>query len=351
MPCLLRFPCKFGSLLRNSSIRGTADVVNTLSIGQKLKETRKKILLGGGERRVEAQHKRGKLTARERIELLADAESFVEYDAFVEHDCHHFGMEMQKVPCDSVVTGRCRVNGRTVYLFSQDFTVFGGSLSLVHSRKICKIMDQAILVGAPVIGLNDSGGARIQEGVASLAGVIPQISLILGPCAGGAVYVLPFHNWARRCKSVTNENVSQEELGGARMHTTVSGVAHRAFENEIEALLSLRKFLTFLPSLIPSEPTLAYDMTDVIQSIIDEGDFFEIMPSYAKNVIVGFARMGGQSVGIVANQPKVSAGCLDINASVKAARFVRFCDAFNIPLITLVDVPGFLPGTTKNMEA
>ncbi|CAH8650898.1 unnamed protein product [Heterobilharzia americana] len=372
MPCLLRFPCKFGSLLRNSSIRGTADVVNTLSIGQKLKETRKKILLGGGERRVEAQHKRGKLTARERIELLADAESFVEYDAFVEHDCHHFGMEMQKVPCDSVVTGRCRVNGRTVYLFSQDFTVFGGSLSLVHSRKICKIMDQAILVGAPVIGLNDSGGARIQEGVASLAGyadifhrnvnasgVIPQISLILGPCAGGAVYSPALTDFIFMVqdtsylfitgpdvvKSVTNENVSQEELGGARMHTTVSGVAHRAFENEIEALLSLRKFLTFY--LIPSEPTLAYDMTDVIQSIIDEGDFFEIMPSYAKNVIVGFARMGGQSVGIVANQPKVSAGCLDINASVKAARFVRFCDAFNIPLITLVDVPGFLPGTTQ----
>nr|CAH8866622.1 unnamed protein product [Trichobilharzia regenti] len=395
---ILRTTYKVGFTLKNVSIRSISGVANTLDVRQKVKEARAKLLLGGGEKRLEAQHKRGKLTARERIELLADAGTFIEYDAFMEHDCHEFNMEKQKIPCDSVVTGRCQVNGRTIYLFSQDFTVFGGSLSLVHAKKICKIMDQAMLVGAPVVGLNDSGGARIQEGVASLAGyadifqrnvnasgVIPQISVILGPCAGGAVYspaltdfIFMVHDTSYLfitgpdvVKSVTNEDVTQEELGGAKTHTTVSGVAHRAFDNDVDALLSLRRFLTFLPSsnkekspiqechdpvdrlvpslntVVPLEPTSAYDMTDVIRNIVDEGDFFEIMPTYAKNIIVCFARMGGRTVGIVANQPKVSAGCLDINASVKGARFVRFCDAFNIPLITLVDVPGFLPGTSQ----
>ncbi|CAH8431613.1 unnamed protein product [Schistosoma intercalatum] len=395
---ILRCSYKFEFFLRNVSIRSISGVANTLDVRQKIKDIREKILLGGGEKRLEAQHKRGKLTARERIELLADAGTFIEYDAFMEHDCHEFNMQKQKIPCDSVVTGRCQVNGRPVYLFSQDFTVFGGSLSLVHARKICKVMDQAMLVGAPVVGLNDSGGARIQEGVASLAGyaeifqrnvnasgVIPQISLILGPCAGGAVYspaltdfIFMVHDTSYLfitgpdvVKSVTNEDVTQEELGGAKTHTTISGVAHRAFENDVDALLSLRRFLTFLPlsnkekppiqechdpidrlvpslnTIVPLEPTSAYDMAEIIKDIIDEGDFFEIMPTYAKNIIIGLARLGGRTIGIVANQPKVSAGCLDINASVKGARFVRFCDAFNIPLITLVDVPGFLPGINQ----
>ncbi|KAK4473148.1 hypothetical protein MN116_004330 [Schistosoma mekongi] len=390
--------CRLESFLKNVTVRSISGVANTLDVRQKIKKTREKILLGGGEKRLEAQHKRGKLTARERIEVLADAGTFIEYDAFMEHDCHEFNMQKQRIPCDSVVTGRCQVNGRPIYLFSQDFTVFGGSLSLVHSRKICKVMDQAMLVGAPIIGLNDSGGARIQEGVASLSGyadifqrnvdasgVVPQISLILGPCAGGAVYspaLTDFIFMVRDTsylfitgpdvvKSVTNEDVTQEELGGAKTHTTVSGVAHCAFENDVDALLSLRKFLTFLPlsnkekppiqqchdpvdrlvfslnTIVPLEPAIAYDMEDIIRDIIDEGDFFEIMPTYAKNVIVGFARMGGRTVGMVSNQPKISAGCLDSNASIKAARFVRFCDAFNIPLITLVDVPGFLPGTSQ----
>nr|XP_006123745.2 propionyl-CoA carboxylase beta chain, mitochondrial [Pelodiscus sinensis] len=346
------------------------------------------------------QQKSGKLTARERILLLLDPGSFVEYDMFVEHRCADFGMEsdQNKYPGDSVVTGQGCINGRLAYVFSQDFTVFGGSLSGAHAQKICKIMDQAVMVGAPVIGLNDSGGARIQEGVESLAGyadiflrnvlssgVVPQISLIMGPCAGGAVYSPALTDFTFMVKdtsylfitgpdvvkSVTNEDVTQEQLGGAKTHTSVSGVAHRAFENDVDALLNLREFFNYLPlsnrdpapvrkchdpsnrlvpeldTIVPMESTKAYDMVDIVHSIVDEREFFEIMPSYARNIVVGFARMNGRTVGIVGNQPKVASGCLDINSSVKGARFVRFCDAFNIPLITFVDVPGFLPGTAQ----
>lgn len=370
------------------------------SVNERIENKRSTALLGGGQRRIEAQHKRGKLTARERISLLVDPGSFVESDMFVEHRCADFGMDADKnkFPGDSVVTGRGRINGRLVYVFSQDFTVFGGSLSGAHAQKICKIMDQAITVGAPVIGLNDSGGARIQEGVESLAGyadiflrnvmasgVIPQISLIMGPCAGGAVYSPALTDFTFMVKdtsylfitgpdvvkSVTNEDVTQEELGGAKTHTTMSGVAHRAFENDVDALCNLREFFNYLPlscqdlapvrechdpserlvpeldTVVPLESTKAYDMLDIVHSVVDEREFFEIMPSYAKNIVVGFARMNGRTVGIVGNQPKVASGCLDINSSVKGARFVRFCDAFNIPLITFVDVPGFLPGTAQ----
>ncbi|XP_034517851.1 propionyl-CoA carboxylase beta chain, mitochondrial isoform X2 [Ailuropoda melanoleuca] len=352
-----------------------------VSVNERIENKRSTALVGGGQRRVDAQHKRGKLTARERISLLLDPGSFVESDMFVEHRCADFGMaaEKNKFPGDSVVTGRGRINGRLVYVFSQ-------------------IMDQAMTVGAPVIGLNDSGGARIQEGVESLAGyadiflrnvlasgVIPQISLIMGPCAGGAVYSPALTDFTFMVKdtsylfitgpdvvkSVTNEDVTQEELGGARTHTTMSGVAHRAFENDVDALCSLREFFNYLPlsnqdpapicechdpsdrmvpeldTIVPLESTKAYNMVDIIHSVVDEREFFEIMPSYAKNIVVGFARMNGRTVGIVGNQPKVASGCLDINSSVKGARFVRFCDAFNIPLITFVDVPGFLPGTAQ----
>ncbi|MBZ3876158.1 Propionyl-CoA carboxylase beta chain, mitochondrial [Sciurus carolinensis] len=371
-----------------------------VSVNERIENKRRAALLGGGQRRIDAQHKRGKLTARERISLLLDPGSFVESDMFVEHRCADFGMatDKNKFPGDSVVTGRGRINGRLVYIFSQDFTVFGGSLSGAHAQKICKIMDQAITVGAPVIGLNDSGGARIQEGVESLAGyadiflrnvtasgVVPQISLIMGPCAGGAVYSPALTDFTFMVKdtsylfitgpdvvkSVTNEDVTQEELGGAKTHTTMSGVAHRAFENDVDALCSLREFFNYLPlsnrdpapvrechdrsdrlvpeldTIVPLESTKAYDMLDIIHSVVDEREFFEIMPTYAKNIVVGFARMNGRTVGIVGNQPKVASGCLDINSSVKGARFVRFCDAFNIPLITFVDVPGFLPGTAQ----
>ncbi|KAK5857681.1 hypothetical protein PBY51_010908 [Eleginops maclovinus] len=374
--------------------------VSHLSVKERIDKKRAAALVGGGQQRIDAQHKRGKLTARERVELLLDPESFVETDMFVEHRCSDFGMEQDrnKFPGDSVVTGHGRINGRLVYVFSQDFTVFGGSLSGAHAQKICKIMDQAMTVGAPVIGLNDSGGARIQEGVESLAGyadiflrnvlasgVVPQISLIMGPCAGGAVYSPALTDFTFMVKdtsylfitgpdvvkSVTNEDVTQEELGGAKTHTTVSGVAHRAFEDDVEALLNMREFFNFLPlsnqdpapirechdssnrlvhsldTIVPFETTKAYDMLDIIQAIVDESDFFEIMPNYAKNIVVGFARMNGRTVGIVGNQPKVASGCLDINSSVKGARFVRFCDAFNIPIITFVDVPGFLPGTAQ----
>uniref|UniRef100_A0A8C9RJ96 Propionyl-CoA carboxylase beta chain, mitochondrial n=1 Tax=Scleropages formosus TaxID=113540 RepID=A0A8C9RJ96_SCLFO len=376
--------------------------VSHLSVQERIERKRKAALSGGGQQRIEAQHRRGKLTARERVELLLDPDSFVEYDMFVEHRCSDFGMEADhnKYPGDSVVTGQGRINGRLVYVFSQvkDFTVFGGSLSGAHAQKICKIMDQAMMVGAPVIGLNDSGGARIQEGVESLAGyadiflrnvmasgVIPQISLIMGPCAGGAVYSPALTDFTFMVKdtsylfitgpdvvkSVTNEDVTQEELGGAKTHTAVSGVAHKAFENDIDALLNLREFFNFLPlsnkdsapitechdpsdrlvpgldTVVPLETTKAYDMLDIIHGIADEREFFEIMPNYAKNIVVGFARMNGRTVGIVGNQPKVASGCLDINSSVKGARFVRFCDAFNIPIITFVDVPGFLPGTAQ----
>jgi len=353
---------------------------------------------GGGEKRVKAQHGKGKLTARERIELLLDPDSFEEYDMFVEHRCNDFGMDKQKTPGDGVVTGHGTINGRLVFVFSQDFTVFGGSLSETHAEKICKIMDQAIKVGAPVIGLNDSGGARIQEGVSSLAaygdvfqrnvngsGVIPQISLIMGPCAGGAVYSpamtdfifmvkdasYMFVTGPDVVKTVTHETVTHEELGGAVTHTSRSGVADLAFENDVEALLQLRRFMDFLPpsnreepptyptsdvsdrieesldTLIPANPNKPYDMKELILKVADEGDFFEIQPDYAKNILIGFGRIDGSTVGFVANQPMVLAGCLDIDSARKAARFVRFCDCFNIPIVTFVDVPGFLPGTSQ----
>ncbi|PKU21883.1 acyl-CoA carboxylase subunit beta [Telmatospirillum siberiense] len=353
---------------------------------------------GGGIKRIESQHQKGKLTARERIELFLDADTFEEWDMFVEHRCHDFGMGEQQIPGDGVVIGYGTVNGRLVFVFSQDFTVFGGSLSEAHAEKICKIMDQALKVGAPVIGLNDSGGARIQEGVASLAGyaevfqrnvmasgVIPQISLIMGPCAGGAVYSpamtdfifmvkdssYMFVTGPEVTKTVTHETVSAEELGGAVTHTSRSGVADLAFENDVEALLQLRRFVDFLPAnnrekppvrptsdpadriepsldtLIPENANRPYDMSELILKVVDDGDFFEVSPAFAGNIMTGFARMEGQTVGIVANQPMVLAGCLDIDSSRKAARFVRFCDCFNIPIITFVDVPGFLPGTAQ----
>lgn len=376
--------------------RWSSTIAHTVNVQKKIVKKREAAYEGGGSKRIEAQHKKGKLTARERINLLCDPGSFVEYDTFSEHTCSDFGMEKQKYPGDSVVTGHGKIYGRSCFIFSQDFTVFGGSLSSVHAKKICKVMDQAMLVGAPVIGLNDSGGARIQEGVESLAGyadifqrnvmasgVIPQISLIMGPCAGGAVYSPALTDFTFMVKdssylfitgpdvvkAVTNEDVTQEELGGAKTHTSVSGVAHGAFENDVDALLQSREFFNFLPlsnrdvapvrvnedpwdrdvpsleTVVPLESTAAYNMIDVVTALVDEGDFFEIMPAYAKNIIVGFARMNGRTVGIVGNNPKVAAGCLDINSSVKGARFVRFCDAFNIPIITFVDVPGFLPGT------
>lgn len=373
-------------------------VVNSLHVKDELAKKRVQAELGGGQKRIDTQHAKGKLTARERIHLLLDEDSFVEYGAFMEHRCADFGMQDQKFLGDSVVTGRGKINGRTVFVFSQDFTVFGGSLSSIHAEKVCKIMDQAIQVGAPCIGLNDSGGARIQEGVESLAGyadifqrnvmasgVVPQISMIMGPCAGGAVYSPALTDFTFMVhdtsylfitgpdvvKSVTGEDVTQQELGGAKMHTTQSGCAHLAFENDVDALTRLRSFMSFLPQsnreqtpkrasddpadrivpsldqLVPLDNTIAYDMRDIVLATVDERDFFEIMPDYARNLICGFARMDGRTVGVVGNQPKVAAGCLDINASVKGARFVRFCDAFNIPLLTFVDVPGFLPGTQQ----
>ena len=365
---------------------------------QRLEDMRARARMGGGQRRVDAQHTKGKLTARERIEILFDPDSFEEWDMFVEHRCADFGMADNKVPGDGVVTGFGTISGRLVFVFSQDFTVFGGALSEAHAEKICKVMDQAMKVGAPVIGLNDSGGARIQEGVASLggyaevfqrnvlaSGVVPQISMVMGPCAGGAVYSpamtdfifmvkdssYMFVTGPDVVKTVTHETVSQEELGGAVTHSTKSGVADNAFENDIEALLQLRRLMDFLPasnrekspvrptadpadrpevsldSLIPDNPTKPYDMKELILKVVDEEDFFEIQPNYAGNIIIGFARLQGSAVGIVANQPMVLAGCLDIDSSRKAARFVRFCDCFNIPIVTFVDVPGFLPGTTQ----
>jgi propionyl-CoA carboxylase beta chain len=365
---------------------------------QQLEAKRELARLGGGQKRIDAQHKKGKLTARERLEILLDEGSFEEWDMFVEHRCVDFGMDEQKIPGDGVVTGYGMINGRLVFVFSQDFTVFGGALSEAHAEKICKIMDQAMKVGAPVIGLNDSGGARIQEGVASLggyadvfqrnvmaSGVIPQISMIMGPSAGGAVYSpamtdfifmvkdssYMFVTGPEVVKTVTHEEVSAEQLGGAITHTTVSGVADLAFENDVEALLMLRRLYNYLPlnnrekapvrksgdpadraersldTLVPDNPNKPYDMKELIVKTVDDGDFFEIQPEYAKNIVIGFARMDGQTIGIVANQPLVLAGCLDIKSSIKAARFVRFCDAFNIPVITFVDVPGFMPGTAQ----
>ncbi|MGE0716974.1 MAG: acyl-CoA carboxylase subunit beta [Alphaproteobacteria bacterium] len=371
-------------------------------IVEQLEEKRAAARLGGGERRVAAQHGKGKLTARERLDVLLDPGSFEEWDMFVEHRCADFGMAEQKVPGDGVVTGHGTVNGRLVFVFSQDFTVFGGALSEAHAEKICKVMDQAMRVGAPVIGLNDSGGARIQEGVASLAGyaevfqrnvlasgVVPQISMIMGPCAGGAVYSpamtdfifmvkdssYMFVTGPDVVKTVTHETVTHEELGGAVTHTTRSGVADRAFENDVEALLELRRFIDFLPAsnrekppirpssdpvdrdepsldtLIPAAANKPYDMRELIGKVVDDGDFFTLQPDYAGNIIVGFGRIGGSTVGIVANQPMVLAGCLDIDSSRKAARFVRFCDCFEIPIVTFVDVPGFLPGTAQEYGA
>ena len=363
-----------------------------------LAKRREQAKLGGGEKRIANQHAKGKLTARERIDLLLDEGSFEEFDMFVEHRAHEFGMADQKVPGDGVVTGWGTINGRNVYVFSKDFTVFGGSLSGAHAAKIVKVQRMAAKVGAPVIGLFDAGGARIQEGVESLAGyadifmenvlssgVIPQISVIMGPCAGGDVYSPAMTDFIFMVKdtsymyvtgpdvvkTVTNETVTHEDLGGARVHAQKSGVADGAFENDIEALVQVRRLVDFLPSsnrekapiresfddamreepsldtLVPANPNQPYDMKELISKIVDEADFFEISSEYAKNIITCFDRMNGETIGVVANQPQVLAGVLDIDASRKAARFVRFCDAFNIPILTLVDVPGFMPGTKQ----
>ena len=365
---------------------------------KELVERRESARLGGGQKRIDAQHAKGKLTARERLDLLLDKGSFEEFDMFVQHRCTNFGMENSKFDGDGVVTGMGTIDGRLVYVFAQDFTVNGGSMSETMAQKICKVMDMAVRNGAPFIGINDSGGARIQEGINSLAGfgeifernilssgVIPQISGIFGPCAGGAVYSPALTDFTVMIKdtsymfltgpgvvkTVTGETVTQEELGGASVHATKSGVAHFAAENEQEGIQTIKNLLSFLPSnnreeapfvetsdpvgrvadnlneIIPDNPNKAYDMYQVIGSIVDDGRFLEVHKSWAKNIIVGFAHMNGRSVGIVANQPKILAGVLDINASRKAARFVRFCDAFNIPLVTLVDVPGFLCGTQQ----
>jgi len=365
---------------------------------ERLEDRRAEARLGGGAKRIAAQHARGKLTARERIDLLLDNGSFEEFDMFVQHRCDDFGMEKSKIPGDGVVTGWGTVNGRTVFVFAKDFTVFGGSLSETHANKINKIQDMALKMRAPIIGLFDAGGARIQEGVAALggygevfkrnvmaSGVIPQISVILGPCAGGDVYspaMTDFIFMVRDrsymfvtgpdvVKTVTNETVTAEELGGAKIHTAKSSVADGAFADDVEALLQVRRLIDFLPAcntsgvpvwpsfdtpervelsldtLVPDNPNKPYDVKELIGKIVDEGDFFEIQESFAKNIVTGFARMEGKSVGIVANQPMVLAGVLDSDASRKAARFVRFCDAFEIPIVTLVDVPGFLPGTAQ----
>ncbi len=367
-------------------------------IQQQLEAKRVRARMGGGQKRIDSQHAKGKLTARERLEVLLDDGSFEEWDMFVEHRCTDFGMDANKVPGDGVVIGYGTINGRLVFVYSQDFTVFGGALSEAHAEKICKLMDQAMKVGAPIIGLNDSGGARIQEGVASLggyadvfqknalaSGVVPQISMIMGPCAGGAVYSpamtdfifmvkdtsYMFVTGPEVVKTVTHEEVTAEELGGALTHTTKSGVADMAFDNDVEALLMLRRFFNYLPqnnrekpplrptvdkadrsdetlnTLVPDNPNKPYDIKELITKVADDGDFFELQPEHAKNIVIGFTRMVGQTVGIVANQPLVLAGCLDIKSSIKAARFVRFCDAFSIPIVTFVDVPGFMPGTSQ----
>ncbi len=363
-----------------------------------LEEKEKEAELGGGADRIEKQHEMGKLTARERINLLLDKNTFVELDKFVVHRCSDFGMDKKKFLGDGVVTGYGKIDGRQVFVFAQDFTVFGGSLGMVHANKICKVMDLALQSGSPVIGLNDSGGARIQEGVESLAGyayiflrnvlasgVIPQISAIMGPCAGGAVYSPVMTDFIAMVKdtsymfitgpdvikAVTHEEVTREELGGAMVHNSTSGVAHFATSNDQECLLLIRELMSFLPSnnmedpprihsddpadrrdmslreIVPTNPNKPYDIKDVIIRVVDDGYFFEVQEFFAQNIVIGFARLGGRVVGIVGNQPNVLAGCLDINASIKGARFVRFCDCFNIPLLTFVDVPGFLPGTAQ----
>ncbi|MDG2405404.1 MAG: acyl-CoA carboxylase subunit beta [Paracoccaceae bacterium] len=369
-----------------------------IDVLNELKSRRENARLGGGQRRIDSQHAKGKLTARERVGLLLDEASFEEFDMFVAHRCTDFGIQKDRPAGDGVVTGWGTINGRMVYVFSQDFTVFGGSLSETHAQKICKIMDMAMQNGAPVIGINDSGGARIQEGVASLAGyaevfqrnvlasgVVPQISLVMGPCAGGAVYSpamtdfifmvkdtsYMFVTGPDVVKTVTNEVVSAEDLGGAATHTKKSSVADGAFENDVEALAEVRRLVDFLPlnnrekppvrpffddparaefsldTLIPNNPNSPYDIKELIYKLADEADFFEIQEEFARNIITGYVRLEGQTIGVVANQPMVLAGCLDIDSSRKAARFVRFCDAFEIPLLTLVDVPGFLPGTAQ----
>ncbi|RKD20941.1 methylmalonyl-CoA decarboxylase alpha subunit [Caminicella sporogenes DSM 14501] len=363
-----------------------------------LRKRRQKIMMGGGEKRIQKQHEKGKLTARERINLLFDEGTFVELDAFVKHRCTNFGMEKVDAPGEGVVTGYGMVDGRLVYAFAQDFTVIGGSLGEMHAAKICKVLDNALKVGAPVVGLNDSGGARIQEAVDALSGygkifyrntiasgVIPQISAIMGPCAGGAVYSPAITDFVymvdktsqmfitgpQVIKSVTGEDVTAEALGGAMTHNSVSGVAHFVAANDEDCIAQIRRLLSFLPSnnmeappkyectddinkiipeldeIIPENPNKPYDMKEVIALIVDNGDYYEYLKFYAQNIITCFARINGQTVGIIANQPKVLAGCLDINASDKAARFIRTCDAFNIPLLNIVDVPGFLPGTTQ----
>src|SRR6059036_2336949 len=364
----------------------------------KLEERRERARAGGGRTRIDAQHKRGKLTARERVELLMDKGSFEEFDMFIEHRATEFGMEKTKITGDGVVTGWGTVNGRTVFVFAKDFTVFGGALSETHAQKIIKIQDMAMRARAPIVGLFDAGGARIQEGVAALggygevfqrnvlaSGVIPQISMIMGPCAGGDVYSpamtdfifmvkdtsYMFVTGPDVVKTVTNENVTAEELGGASVHATRSSIADRAYDNDVETLLQMRRLIDFLPSnntdgvpewpsfddiervepsldtLIPDNPNKPYDMKELIQKVVDEGDFFEISETFARNIVTGFGRIAGRTVGFVANQPMVLAGMLDSDASRKAARFVRFCDAFNIPIVTFVDVPGFLPGTAQ----
>lgn len=363
-----------------------------------LQEMNEQAELGGGLKRIQKMHSQGKLTARERIDKLFDKGTFVELDKFVVHRCHYFGLEKQKILGDGVVTGYGKINGRTIFIFAQDFTVFGGSLSETFAKKICKVMDLAMEVGAPIIGLNDSGGARIQEGVLSLAGyadiflrnslasgVIPQISAIMGPCAGGAVYSpaltdfifmvkdtsYMFITGPEVVKTVTNEDVTKEELGGAMTHNSKSGVAHFASENDEDCLLRMRELMSYLPAnnmevppviackddpnrtemklreLVPSDANKPYDMHEIIEKIIDDGNFLEIQEHFAKNIICGFSRLNGKPIGIVANQPAMLAGALDIDSSVKAGRFVRFCDAFNIPLLTLVDVPGFMPGVAQ----
>src|SRR6187549_3174436 len=365
---------------------------------EKLEVKRAEARLGGGQKRIDAQHARGKLTARERVELLLDEGSFEEFDMFVEHRCTDFGMENSLFPGDGVITGWGTINGRLIYVFAKDFTVFGGSLSEAHAKKITKIQDMALQNRAPIIGLFDAGGARIQEGVAALggygevflrnvlaSGVIPQISVIMGPCAGGDVYSpamtdfifmvkdtsYMFVTGPDVVKTVTKEEVTAEQLGGAIVHTTKSSIADGAYENDVEALLQMRRLMDFLPSsnisgvpelptrdpwdrdepsldtLIPNNPNKPYDIKELILKVVDEGDFFEIQEAYARNIVIGFARMEGRTIGIVANQPMVLAGVLDSDASRKAARFVRFCDCFNIPIVTFVDVPGFLPGTDQ----
>jgi len=363
-----------------------------------LKRKQKEARLGGGQKRIDVQHKKGKLTARERLDLLLDEGSFEEFDMFVLHRCTDFGLDKQRIFGDGVVTGYGAIDGRLVFVFSQDFTTFGGSLAEAHAEKICKIMDVAMKVGAPVIGLNDSGGARIQEGVVSLggyadiflrntlaSGVIPQLSVVLGPCAGGAVYSpaitdfifmvketsYMFVTGPNVVKTVTHEEVTFEQLGGSEVHSTKSGVAHFVSENEGETLSLVRKLFGFIPlnnmedppetdfsdpadradeelnHIVPDDPAKPYDIKDVIKRVVDDGDFLEVHKDYAQNIVVGFARLAGKPVGIVGNQPAVLAGVLDINSSLKGARFVRFCDAFNIPLVVFVDVPGFLPGTAQ----